>query len=200
MIGLSKGERTREMILARAAPLFNSKGYGRVSMSDLMQATGLEKGGIYNHFRSREELMVEAFRYAADVVRRRVEERTAGPVSSADRLREMVAVYGEFALQPPIEGGCPLLNAAVESDDADPALREQVAEAMERWFRAIRVTLVRGIRRGDVRPDVDVEGTATLIISTLEGAVMLSRLYRTGAHMQSAVRHLQSYIESTIRA
>ena len=61
---MTKGERTRQEIVRNAAPLFNTKGYEGTSLSDLMAATGLQKGGIYRHFASKEELAAEAFDYA----------------------------------------------------------------------------------------------------------------------------------------
>src|SRR6202044_3514737 len=61
---MRKGEQTRQEIIRRAAPIFNQKGYGGPAPSDLMKATGLEKGGIYRHFDSKEMLAAEAFDYA----------------------------------------------------------------------------------------------------------------------------------------
>ena len=49
-------ERTRLMIVEPAAPVFNAKGYYGSSMRDLVEKTGFEKGGIYNHFGSKEDL------------------------------------------------------------------------------------------------------------------------------------------------
>jgi len=60
----SKGQKTRERIVAEAANLFNQRGFEGSSMSEVMAATGLEKGGIYRHFSSKEELAAEAFDYA----------------------------------------------------------------------------------------------------------------------------------------
>ena len=53
---MSKGQLTRQRIIAQAAPLFNQRGYEGCSINDVMAATGLEKGGIYRHFESKEEL------------------------------------------------------------------------------------------------------------------------------------------------
>jgi TetR/AcrR family transcriptional repressor of nem operon len=60
---MTKGEQTRRRIVAAAAPIFNQHGYEGSSLNDLMQATGLKKGGIYRHFSSKEALAVEAFDY-----------------------------------------------------------------------------------------------------------------------------------------
>ena len=61
---MNKGEMTRQRIIEEAAPIFNQRGYAGCSMQDVMEATGLEKGGIYRHFESKEELAAEAFKYA----------------------------------------------------------------------------------------------------------------------------------------
>ena len=63
-----KGVLTRERIVHLAAPVFNKKGYAGASMADNLAATGLQKGGIYNHFESKEQLAVEAFDYAIEMM------------------------------------------------------------------------------------------------------------------------------------
>jgi AcrR family transcriptional regulator len=60
---MSKGERTLRKILEKVAPIFNKHGYEGSSLTDVMAATGLRKGGIYRHFASKEELSAEAFDY-----------------------------------------------------------------------------------------------------------------------------------------
>jgi TetR/AcrR family transcriptional repressor of nem operon len=61
---MRKGEQTRQEIIRKAAPIFNQKGYSGAALSDLMRATGLEKGGIYRHFESKQELAGDAFDHA----------------------------------------------------------------------------------------------------------------------------------------
>src|SRR5437879_9606459 len=61
---MRKGEQTRQEIIRKAAPIFNQRGYDGAALSDLMRATGLEKGGIYRHFESKQQLAAEAFDYA----------------------------------------------------------------------------------------------------------------------------------------
>jgi len=63
-----KGQLTRENIIAKAAPIFNTKGFAAASMTDVMHATGLQKGGLYNHFETKDELLLAAFDYALQQV------------------------------------------------------------------------------------------------------------------------------------
>lgn len=192
----TKGERTRRRVLERCAPVFNTKGYFGASMSDLVRASGLEKGGIYNHFGSKEQLALESFDYAADVMRARFDAALAGREGALERLFAVVDVMGSLVEDPPVAGGCPVLNTAVESDDAHPALKERAAEAMSGWLRLVGRIVKDGMDSGELSPDADPRATASLVVATLEGAVMLSRLHDDPAHMRRAVEHLKRYLKS----
>src|SRR5438105_12024086 len=135
---MSKGELTRELILRRTAPLFNQQGYFGASLADVMQATGLEKGGIYNHFGSKEQLALEAFDYAVAEVEQRFWHAIDAADHAVDKLLAVVTVFSAFAAEPPIPGGCPVMNTAVEADDAQPALRERARQAFDRWHSSLR--------------------------------------------------------------
>lgn len=200
---MSKGEQTHHMIVERAAQVFNKQGYFGASLSDLMRETGLEKGGIYNHFRSKDELAVEAFNYAINVVWARIEQELVGKTNAVDRLIAMLVGYRALIEDPPLSGGCPLLNTAVETDDADaelPTLRQSARDALSRWRRWIARTVARGIAAGEIRPDVDSDLLATILISTVEGSVMMSKLDNDPTHIRRAVEHLSAYLESVVRA
>src|SRR5215475_6989882 len=113
---MKKGEATRREIIEKAAPIFNQKGFEGATLSDLMKATGLEKGGIYRHFKSKEQLAAEAFDFAWKVA---IDRRMAGTetmANSVNRLKQIVRNFGK-SRQRLVPGGCPLLNTAVDSDD-----------------------------------------------------------------------------------
>ena len=196
---MGRGEETREKILMRAAQLFNEQGYHGASLNDLMQATGLKKGGLYNHFESKEKLALESFDYAIRLYRQRFEDALAGKTHAADRLLAIVNVIRRSATDPPIPGGCVLMNAAVESDDAFPALREHARKAMDSWRKLVRRTVEAGRLSGEIRLEVDAEQTASLLIGGLEGGVMLSKLYRDPVHVLRAADHIARYIIDNIR-
>src|ERR1700681_2314642 len=118
---MTKGEQTRRKIVEAAAPIFNQHGYEGSSLNDLMQATGLEKGGIYRHFSSKEELAAEAFDYTWEEVLR-VRLPDADPADGAIVwLKEVIANF--VHRKSPVAGGCPLLNTATESEDGNAILR-----------------------------------------------------------------------------
>lgn len=196
---MTKGEQTREMILARAAQLFSRQGYFGSSYADIMHETGMKKGGLYNHFTSKDELALEAFDYAWGLLETRMKQSLSGKTNTIDRLLAIVAHFKDIVDNPVLDGGCPVLNTAIEADDAHPALRQKALAAMDSWFELIQRTVSKGIARGEIRPEVDGQALATLMISSLEGAMMLYKLYRHPHYMYQAAAHLTHYIETTIR-
>lgn len=194
-----QGDRTRRKIVEKAAPVFNTKGYSGTSMSDLMRETGLEKGGIYGHFGSKEELAVASFEYAAGVMRERFADELAGKEGALEKLLAVVDVLGGMAEDPPVEGGCPVLNTAVESDDANPVLKEKAQAAMSGWLRLIGRLVKDGVASGELCADADPRETASVVVGTLEGALMLTKLCDERAHMERAVGHLKRHLGSLAR-
>ncbi|HEU5370565.1 MAG TPA: TetR/AcrR family transcriptional regulator [Ktedonobacterales bacterium] len=193
---MSKGEQTHHMIVERAANVFSRQGYFGSSLTDLMKETGLEKGGIYNHFRSKDELALEAFDYAIKLTWGYVERELPGKTNALDRLRAMLVGYRRVVEELPLPGGCPLLNTAVEADDAHPALRQRAQQAMTNWRAWIQRTVARGLAAGEIRPETDGDLLATIIISTIEGAVMMSKLYGDTIHIQRAAEYLAAYLDT----
>src|SRR6266852_6983983 len=103
---MTKGEETREMIVRQAAGLFNVKGYHGASLSDVMRVTGLQKGGLYNHFESKEQLAIEAFDYAVKLITERYISALAGKSHSVDRLVAIIDVFTASVQNPVVAGGC----------------------------------------------------------------------------------------------
>jgi TetR/AcrR family transcriptional regulator, transcriptional repressor for nem operon len=193
---MSKGEQTRERILARSAQLFNRQGYFGASLADIMRETGLEKGGIYNHFSSKEQLALESFDYAYGLVQERTRAALSGKYNAIERLLAIVSVFQSEVDDPPVAGGCPILNTAIEADDANEVLRDRARFAMDSWRTTIHRIVNKGIERHEIRPGVDADEIASILIATLEGANMLSNLYKDPIHMQRAVDHMVHYIET----
>jgi AcrR family transcriptional regulator len=193
--GRSKGARTRQRILERAATLFNTRGVAGASMADITAASGLEKGGVYNHFASKDALALAAFDYAAALVLERLGAAASAHADPLARLGAILEVYRNIGERPPLHGGCPLLNAAIDADDTNAALRDRVRAAMDGW-RVILTSALEDAILAKAVVQVDVEAFASTVIAALEGGVMLSSLYRDATHMRAVVDHLQRWIAS----
>ncbi len=197
---MTKGQETRRAILEQAAQVFSVRGYFGASMDDLLQATKLTKGGIYNHFASKENLALEAFDYAMELYSARFKEFLAGKRNTRDRLLAFTTLFRSVVDDPMLPGGCPVLNTAVESsDDTNPALRERAQQACDDWREFIVRTITRGAELGDVRPGTDAQAVASVMIAAVEGAMMLHKLYDDKRHMYRTTDHLVAFIESFLQ-
>ncbi|NJK72494.1 MAG: TetR/AcrR family transcriptional regulator [Synechococcaceae cyanobacterium SM2_3_60] len=188
------GSDTKAHILDHAAALFNQRGFAGTSMTDLMQATGLQKGGIYNHFNSKEELAIAAFTHAVKAIQARFRVALRRKQTAPDRLLALVEVYATMLDDPPVPGGCPLLNTAIDSDDQYPGLRKQTQEAMNAWRQLLIDIVQRGIAKGELRTDAEPNSIATVVIATIEGGLMLSKLYGQPSYLHTALAHLTHYV------
>jgi len=192
---LRKGEATRRLILERAAPVFNQRGYAGASMSELVEATGIEKGGIYNHFGSKEELAVEAFDYAIELIVEGYASVQEGKVG-LDRLVAIIEIFGDWSGHPLVKGGCPIMNTAIEADDTNPALAARARAAMDSWHRLIGSIVKEAKAGNEIDADVDPYELATLVTSTLEGSLMQTRLFGDPVYKRRAVASLVEHVES----
>ena len=193
---MSKGEQTRQFILERAAPIFNQRGYVGCALSDIMEATGLNKGGIYRHFESKEELAAEAFDYAWTFSSSKRRQNLDSILNHVDRLKQHVA---NFVTRSGLPGGCPLLNTAVDSDNGNPVLRERVCKALQGWQGLLRSILEDGMSAGTVSAEVDPVRVANRIIGGLEGAMLISRIEKNDQALQDTLEQLDHYLDTEVR-
>jgi TetR/AcrR family transcriptional repressor of nem operon len=193
---VTKGERSRQKIVETAAVLFNQKGFAGCSMGDIVEASGLEKGTLYGHFSTKEELALLAFDYAwRDTSDKRL--RNIDTVSNAvDKLKLHIDNYVNT---PSFPGGCPLLNFAVDADDGNLALRTRVRKALKGWEDLLAKIVEDGQSAGEIDPDIDPHSVANLVISTLEGSTVLARINKRSAALGDAQKHLGLYLETAVR-
>jgi TetR/AcrR family transcriptional repressor of nem operon len=195
---MTKGEQTRRDIVAKAAPLFNQKGFEGTSLADLMQATGLQKGGIYRHFSGKKELAAEAFDYAWEKAVRGRLDGVAEVPDCVDRLKKTIDNFVErrAGLVP---GGCPLMNTAVEADDGNPVLRARARKALQGWTERLSRIAAEGIKKHEIDRSVTPRQLSELIISSLEGALLISRLQNDEGPLRAMRQHLDEYLEQSVR-
>jgi len=190
-----KAARTRQYILEKSAPLFNQKGYDGTSLADLEEATGLTRGALYGNFHDKETLAGEAFLYNTGQVRERMREVLKPVESYRGKLLALLDFFSSYVLSPPIPGGCPLLNTAVEADDHRLAMRPVVAREIMEVVNAIAVLLKKGIRAGEFRKDINVRELSYVFFCVIEGAIMFSRVEGTREPMNIIVKYCKNKLD-----
>lgn len=193
---MRKGERTRQAIIEKTAVLFNEKGYASASMADVTAATGIQRGGIYNHFAGKEELARASFAYATRRISRRLQRALRGVTDPVERLLALLDVFVDlYTGDRPFPNGCPVLNTAIEAKGEWADLRDDARRAADKLRRLVSDTVRDAKERRLLSSTVDSEEMTTIVIGMLEGGVLLTVLYDTPVHLERAAAHLRSYIE-----
>jgi TetR/AcrR family transcriptional repressor of nem operon len=190
-----KGENTRKHIIAKAAELFNQKGYAGSSLSDITDLTGIKKGGIYRYFASKDEIAIEAYQYAGSIVSRTINEALDEQATAMGKLLAYLKVYANVVEDPPFVGGCPLLNLATESDDSHPVLRARARQGMDNTLDTMKRIISEGVESGEFKADLDIEALATFTLSIMEGGIMLSKLEGDNRHVRMNIETLSAYLK-----
>lgn len=173
---MSKAEKTKQFIIEKTAPLFNTKGYTSTSLSDIAGATGLTKGSIYGNFENKDQLALEAYRYNAGSLKEKMSSSFSNEFPSAiGKLHAFVAFYRKNWDSVFLSGGCPLMNAATESDDTLPDLKNQVKKSFEEWISKISEVISQGQKTGELNKKPNAEEYASLFVMMIEGGILLSK-------------------------
>ncbi len=193
---LSKAEQTKQFIIEKAAPIFNKKGFAATSMNDILEATGLAKGGVYGNFDSKEDIALMAFEYANERLLTALADKIKKEVSAQDKLVAIFNFYHNYSIYPILEGGCPLLNTAIDSDFNFPALKERAALALNKMLGSLEFIINKGITTKEFRKKVNAKAEANLIFSVIEGGMMMSRLNNEPKYLNDLLVYLKKHIKS----
>lgn len=192
---MSKAIRTRQFIIDKSAPVFNTQGYAGTSMMDLTKATGLSKGALYGNFQDKEEIAVAVFQHSMEKVREAAWNKLKMTENSKDKLLALLDFYGQYVFRSPIPGGCPIMNNAVDADDYHPFLKKVVVKEMRRTTSFIAELLDKGIKAGEFRQDINSGDLALLFFCSIEGAIVVSRVSSSDTAMKLVLDHCKKIIE-----
>ncbi len=188
-------ELTRDVILKKSGILFNTQGYKSTSISDITDLTGFTKGAIYKHFRDKEDLERESLRHLSEQMYEKIRTVVKTETTAGKKLHAIFRYFESYITNPPLKGGCPLLNAAIEADDANPVLKREALKTLTTLKQSLITILENGIQHKQIKEGIDKEFYATLIIASLEGAIMMGKLQGNDDDIKRVVMHLDGQIK-----
>ncbi|HEX5171533.1 MAG TPA: TetR/AcrR family transcriptional regulator [Cyclobacteriaceae bacterium] len=187
-------ELTRDRILKKAGILFNTQGYKATSISNITDLTGFTKGAIYKHFRDKEDLERESLAHLSELMFENVRVVIKKEPTAGRKLRAIFHYFESYITDPPLKGGCPLLNAAVEADDTSPVLRREASKILNILRQSVIAILDNGIQHKQIKSSIDKEFFATIVIASLEGAIMMGKLQGNDDDVKRVIRHLDQQL------
>lgn len=192
----SKGVLTRQNIVRESLQLFSVKGYFNTSINDILQATGLTKGGLYGHFRSKEAIWYAVYEEAVSIWRSRVFCRIrqiSDPLVRIERVIEND--MRDYLGADVFEGGCFFLNMLVELSGQSQAMSRHILRGYVQFSRLIRNWLREASEKGILKPDLNHKDIASFIIISLNGASAIYSASRDAQIWQQATIQLHFYLE-----
>jgi len=192
----TKGDLTRQHILEKSMQLFSVQGYFNTSIAGIVKATGLTKGGLYGHFRNKEEIWYavydECVRIWKGVVFQGVRQ-ISDPLERIDRVLENS--LKNYLGAGVFEGGCFLFNALVELTGQSPAMSSHVLKGFKAFSALLRLWLEEAEQKGLLRDGLNLDGIATFLVISLNGAAPLYAASRDPAIWQQTLAQLHLYIK-----
>lgn len=191
---MGKAERTKQMIIETAATIFNKKGVAGTSIDDILHATKVAKGCLYGHFESKDALA----HATVDHLMEKIARKGGSLIESQDTAKLKLFAFMELyrnPLDPFIDGGCPILNFGVESDDTDTIVKRKVRSVIGMTTGVLAEIIQAGIDSGEFSPVLDAKKFPSKMLATLEGGMLLSRVSESNASMDVIMDLLKAEIE-----
>jgi AcrR family transcriptional regulator len=184
---------TRERLVSTAAELFGRQGYAQTGVNQIIQEANATSGSFYHFFPAKEDLLLAVVNHLAEVFEAEIFDAAAGRTD--DPIAELFAIFDLYRLQLR-EGGfafvSPMAGLSAEVSESHPEARARLAEIFTDWTGHIEQLLLDA---GDRLPaSLDRAAFAGLVVCTMEGAVLGTRLNRDLAPFDAASAQLRSHI------
>ena len=196
---MSKAEETRNTIIAKSAPIFNMYGYHGTTMSQITEAIQMTKGAIYGNFSDKDEIALAAFEYNFEEISQRISRVVRSKNNACDKLIAFANFYLDEFAELSSKGGCPLLNAAIDSNNVHPALKERVHKAIDTWVLSVSQIIHKGIKYKQIRSNAKPEQFASVFVSLIEGGVMLSKATGNSIHLSRNIDQIIYLVNTELR-
>jgi TetR/AcrR family transcriptional repressor of lmrAB and yxaGH operons len=189
---MAKATDSKGKTLAAAARLFRQQGYHGTALQDILAAAGSPRGSLYFHFpKGKEEIGAAALSIAGEAARQAI-AHAAETSESAEMFVNRVARGMASDLEKSgFKEGCPIATTALETSAQSDVLGAATRNAFQKWELEIK----RGLFRFGI-PAGEADLTATLVLSQLEGALLLARTYRSLEPMHRAERALKRLLRA----
>jgi TetR/AcrR family transcriptional repressor of lmrAB and yxaGH operons len=172
---MAKATDSKGKTLAAAALLFRQQGFHGTALHDVLAASGAPRGSLYFHFPGgKEEIGEAALALAGEAVRQKIAYAADASGDAKIFLTGIVRAMAADLEKSDFCNGCPIATTALETSAQSDVLARAARAAFESWEQEI----ARGLIRFGAKPD-DAAVSATIILSQVEGALLLARTYRS---------------------
>ncbi len=193
---LTKGLQTRQEIVEASLQLFSVKGYFNTSISDILQATGLTKGGLYGRFGSKEQIWDAAYEHSVQIWRGIVFEGVRKITHPVERIMRTLEndlrnyIGGEV-----FRGGCFFFNMLVELSGQSEPMARRILDGYRAFSNLLASWIEEAREIGILRAEVDCREVADFILTAVNGAAALYAASRETAILEITLQHFRLHLD-----
>lgn len=193
----TKGDLTRQHIIEKSMQLFSVKGYFNTSIDSIVKATGLTKGGLYGHFRTKQEIWYAVYDECVRIWKSVVFQGVRDISDPLERLEKVIENSMEHYLGGGVfEGGCFLLNSLVELSGQSAAMSNHVLKGFKAFSALLRLWLEEAEQQGMLRDGLNPGAIANFIVISLNGAAPLYAASKDPGVWRQTLAQLRYYLKS----
>ncbi|RJS19996.1 TetR/AcrR family transcriptional regulator [Corallococcus sp. H22C18031201] len=184
---MSKGEETRRRMIAAAAEMLERAGYAGAGIQELLAAGQAPRGSLYFHFPGgKEELAVAALESSAAEMTALLREHLRTERALVPALRRVLTLLADRSEAARFEKGCPVSAVVLSSGATPESVRQAASDALRGWQDLLVERLrAEGLSLSDARR------RSGLLLSTLEGALLLARAHRSRAPLEELSKDVE---------
>ena len=188
---------TRWRIIEAAMELFWLKGYASTSIADILSRSQVNSGSLYYFFPGKQDVLLAVLEAYRDGIRPMLlNPAWDGVDDPIERVFALLATYRRAIVDTDCTYGCPIGSLALELHEADPIVRQRMAENFTAWVDAVEECFRAAADR--LRPGTDLRALAELALNVMEGGVMQARTYRDVAYFDRAVAQFRNAVEAQL--
>jgi TetR/AcrR family transcriptional repressor of nem operon len=174
-------------VLEKAMQAFWSRGYQGTSMQDLVACMGINRGSLYSTYRDKHALFLAALRTYDETLRYKRLAELESNNGPREAIRHLFLAFISHVSEKGGNRGCFLTNTALELAAHDPEARKIVAHAQREIEAFFSRMITKGKAEGNIAPHVRPEETASGLLASLIGLVVLTRSRPEQALLQAIV-------------
>ena len=177
---------SREAFIAATGRLLRRRGYAASGLNDIVALSGAPKGSLYFHFPGgKEELAVAAMECTGEDLRRAIEAILSSSPQLGEALAALVDALAVGLASSGYQDGCPIATVTLEAASGSEAVRDTAAGVFDSWLNVLEERL-----QSDGQDEPHARRRALLVLSALEGALILARARRDPAPLQAVREEL----------
>lgn len=192
----SKGRATRARILQAAADLILKNGVAGTQIDDVRRAAKVSGSQMTHYFRDKQTLVNEVVAWQAQATLDNHTQEALGGLESFEALHLWARLVMEGQEKQGFAGGCQFGSLAGQLAESSPEVRADLARGFQQLLEVFHRGMLGMRDRGELRQDADPEHLAHVLVSAMQGGILLSQTLRRPQPLRDALDGALAHVES----